>query len=150
MEKVVDFFQSQFDSLLSPTGTFSDSMLDNEMYSLFLLISFFSSLAFVVMYYYIINRSTFNQRYHWSLIMRGLLVLLNVLLSIFYLQYRFTALDLSFLMGDYIKFAIAIAITTGVLYYLLSWILKWWSSNASNYPNLSLLKSIYNSIFKSK
>jgi len=148
MEKIVDFIQSWFDTWFSPTGAFSDSLFDNEFYSLFFYVSLFSALLFVLVYYYVINSSRFSKFHHW-MIMAGFLIVINMSLASFYLRYRMTSLNLLFEFGDYFKFSLFIAILTFIFYYLFSWIFKWKSYNANRQPNINILKAVYKSIFKS-
>lgn len=114
------------------TAPFSDDLYEQEMYSLLAIIGIITSFFCVILFYYVINRPFFSRWYHW-----GIILLVNFVVAFIFgvvlPQNKFVALALPY-TNEYYTFAFFHAIIVTIFYIILSFILRWGSSNAKNTP----------------
>ncbi len=96
-----------------------------------------SSLLVVLIFYYAINRPSFNRWYHW-LLMMGMAFLGNALAG-FYVPYLDVeasriATDLAVFEGNCVAFGFVNGLYSAVFFVLFSMALRWWSRNCSSTP----------------
>jgi len=114
------------------TVPFSDDLYAEGFYSLLGLCNLFISLFFVVLFYYIINRPAFSKWYHWLIILLinfAVAFTLGVVLP----QTRFVALGIEY-HSEYYVFALMNALIASLFYFLISFMIRWWSTNAKRTP----------------
>lgn len=114
------------------TVPFSDDLYAEGLYSSLGLCNFFISLLFVVLFYYIINRPAFSKWYHWLII---LLINFAVAftLGIVLPQTKFVALGIEY-HSEYYVFGLMNALIASLFYFLISFMIRWWSTNAKRTP----------------
>ena len=114
------------------TVPFSDDLYAEGLYSSLGLCNFFISLFFVVLFYYIINRPAFSKWYHWLIIL-----LINFVvaftLGVVLPQTKFVALDIEY-HSEYYVFGLMNALIASLFYFLFSFMIRWWSTNAKRTP----------------
>jgi hypothetical protein len=114
------------------TVPFSDDLYSEGLYSTLGLCDFFISLFFAVLFYYVIDRPAFSRWYHWLIILLinfGVAFTLGIVLP----QTRFTALGIEY-HSEYYAFGFTNALIASSFYFLISFIIRWWSTNANRTP----------------
>lgn len=117
---------------------FSDDLYAEGLYFSIGLYTLLSSLFLVVTFYYLINRPHFARWYHWLIIM-----LINSVIcfgiAVVIPQHKFVELGIEY-GSDYYQFALKNACISILLFTILSYLGKWWSTNAKGTPRLFLGK----------
>lgn len=111
---------------------FSDDLYAEGLYSSLGLCNILISLFFAVLFYYIINRPAFSKWYHWLIILLinfAIAFALGVMLS----KTKFEALGIEYL-SEYYVFALMNALIASVFYFLISFMIRWGSTNAKRTP----------------
>ena len=114
------------------TVPFSDDLYAEGFYSSLGLCNFFISLFFAVLFYYIINRPAFSRWYHWLIILLinfAVAFALGVLLP----QTKFVALGIEY-YSEYYVFGLMNALIASSFYFGISYLIRWWSTNAKRAP----------------
>ena len=111
---------------------FSDDLYAEGLYSTLGLSNFFISIFFVLLFYYIINRPAFSKWYHWLIILFVNFVIAFAL-GIVLPQIKFTALGLDY-ESEYYVFGFKNAIIATLFYIIISFLIRWWSTNAKRTP----------------
>lgn len=111
---------------------FSDDLYAEGLYSSLGICNVLISLFFAVLFYYIINRPAFSKWYHWLIILLinfGVTFTIGVVLP----QTRFVALGIEY-QSEYFVFALMNALIASLFYFVISFIIRWWSTNAKRTP----------------
>ena len=111
---------------------FSDDIYSEELYSPLGLIAILGSLFFVCLFYYIINRPSFSRWYHWLLILVTNFII-QLVIGIYLPLTAFSALNLGY-QNEYYIFGLMNAIIASLFFILMSFLLRWWSTNAKRTP----------------
>jgi len=111
---------------------FSDDLFDEGVYGTLGLYAVLISFAFVMLFYYVINRPAFSRWYHWAIIL-GINFLTAFSLGAFIPKTRFSALGIQY-SSEYYAFALKNALIASCFFILLSFGLRWWSTNAKRTP----------------
>lgn len=111
---------------------FSDDLYAEGLYSSLGICSVLISLFMVVLFYYIINRPAFSKWYHWLII---LLINFSVAftLGIVLPQTKFVALGIEY-HSEYYVFGLMNALIASIFYLVISYSIRWWSTNAKRAP----------------
>ena len=114
------------------TVPFSDDLYSEGLYSSLGLCNVLISLFFAVLFYYIINRPAFSKWYHWLII---LLINFAVAftLGIILPQTKFVALGIEY-HNEYYVFGLTNALIASLFYFFISFLIRWWSTNAKRTP----------------
>ena len=114
------------------TVPFSDDLYAEGLYSSLGLCNVLISLFFAVLFYYIINRPAFSKWYHWLIILLinfGVAFTLGVVLP----QTKFVALSIEY-QSEYYVFGFMNSLIASLFYFVISFIIRWWSTNAKRTP----------------
>jgi hypothetical protein len=114
------------------TVPFSDDLYEEGLYAFLGLCNILLSLFFSVLFYYIINRPAFSKWYHWLIILLinfGVSFTLGVVLP----QTKFVALGIDY-QNEYYVFGLMNALIAILFYTVISFIIRWWSTNAKQTP----------------
>jgi hypothetical protein len=114
------------------TVPFSDDLYSEGLYSSLGICNVLISLFFAVLFYYIINRPAFSRWYHWVIILLinfGVAFTLGIVLP----QTKFAALGIEY-HGEYYVFGLMNALIASSFYFVISFIIRWWSTNAKRTP----------------
>ena len=116
------------------TVPFSDDLFQNELYvPLGLSLLIISALLMVAFYYYPINRPSFSRWYHWLIIL-----LVNAAiqfgLAVIIPKNKFTSLGIEEYHSEYYNFGIVSAFMSMILFIILSFMFRWWSTNCRRTP----------------
>lgn len=114
------------------SAPFSDDLYAQEMYSLLGITGLSCSFVFVMLFYYGINRPFFSKWYHWGIILVVNFIVAFVL-GVVLTQNKFVSLKLPY-TNEYYSFAFFHAIIVTIFYIILSFMLRWRSTNAKNTP----------------
>lgn len=131
MEKLNTFFSSIYE-LFYYRQPFSDDIYDNQLYFDVGLFVFISSLLAVVIYYYIINRPSFNIWIRWLFFGLGIAII-NFAFSYYWVKNKLFTLGYVY-AAEYYWFAAFTALISFIFYFILSQILRWCSSNCKGTP----------------
>ena len=126
-----DFFAPIFEFFYY-TVPFSDDLYTEELYATLGLYDVCISLFFVVLFYYIINRPAFSRWYHWIIILLinfAIAFTLGIILP----KTKFVALGIEY-HSEYYVFGLMNALIATLFYIILSYLLRWWSTNAKRTP----------------
>lgn len=111
---------------------FSDDLYAEGLYSTLGLCNLFISFFFALLFYYIINRPAFSKWYHWLIILFVNFVIAFAM-GIFLPQIKFTALGLEY-ESEYYVFGFKNALISTIFYVIISFLIRWWSTNAKRTP----------------
>jgi len=114
------------------TVPFSDDLYDEGLYAPLGLCNFFISLFFAVLFYYLINRPAFSKWYHWLIILLinfAVAFTLGAVLP----QSKFVALNIEYHI-EYYVFGLMNALFASLFYIIISFMIRWWSTNAKQTP----------------
>lgn len=114
------------------TIPFSDDLYSEGLYSSLGLCNVLISLFFAFLFYYIINRPAFSKWYHWLIILLinfGVAFTLGVALP----QTKFAALGVEY-HSEYYVFGLMNALIASLFYFIISFTIRWWSTNAKRTP----------------
>lgn len=131
MEKLNTFFSSIYEFFYY-RQPFSDDIFDNQLYFDVGLFVFISSLLTVVIYYYIINRPRYNIWTRWLFFGFGIAVI-NFVFSYYWIKNKLFTLGYVY-VAEYYWFAAFTALISFIFYFILSQMLRWWSSNCKGTP----------------
>lgn len=113
-------------------ASFSQALYSHGLYSMLGLVTLFSALFLCVIFYYVINRPSFNLWYHWLLV-AGINSLWAFLFALFYPRSPLQAAGMDF-GSQYGSLAVVNAILAFLLYLLFSFAVRWWSRSARLTP----------------
>ncbi|MBP9888257.1 MAG: hypothetical protein KBF93_18305 [Leptospiraceae bacterium] len=124
-----------FHSLITIFSTvdFVTALGDKEVYASIWWVVGLLSFFMVIAYYYIINDPRFTQTFHWI----GWLILnsfFNFVWAFWRTRQVFTREGYEFGMSEYISFAVNVGVIAAILFFILSILLKNWSTNAKKTP----------------
>jgi len=111
---------------------FSDDLYAEGLYSSLGICGVLISLFFAVLFYYIINRPSFSRWYHWLIILLinfAVAFTLGVVLP----QTKFVALGIEY-HSEYYVFSLFNALIGSLFYFVISFLIRWWSTNAKRTP----------------
>jgi hypothetical protein len=111
---------------------FSYDLYIEGMYSTIGLSNFFVSLFCAVLFYYIINRPAFSKWYHWLIILLFNFIVAFVL-GVSLPQSKFVVLGIEY-NSEYFEFGFINALISILFYFLISFLIRWWSTNAKRTP----------------
>ena len=126
-----NFFAPLFDFFYY-TVPFSDDLYAEGFYASLGLCNVLISLFFAVLFYYIINRPTFSKWFHWLIILIinfAVAFTLGVILP----QTKFVALGIEY-HSEYYVFGLMNALIASLFYFVISFLIRWWSTNAKQTP----------------
>jgi hypothetical protein len=126
-----NFFAKLYEALFK-SGTFSDDLFQEQLYSPLGLIALFSALTLAVIFYYVINRPSFSRWYNWLMVMAVCFVI-NYALGVIIPKNKFTSLNISY-GSEYWTFAIFNALWACIFFTAFSFIIRWWSRNCKGTP----------------
>jgi hypothetical protein len=121
-----DFFAGLFEFWGNMTSAASDDLYEHA-YNTVGWVLIFATLFSFVLYYYIINSSKFSQFLHWALVWIGNALAISVFAALF-ANGRFAASGLEWRIGDYTEFLIAVFLHSLLFFFILTLLLKRWSS----------------------
>ncbi len=115
------------------TVDFVTALSDKEVYASIWWVVCLLTLFMVIAYYYVLNSSRFNRIFHWLcwLILNSLF---NFVWAFWRTRQVFTREGYEFGMSEYISFATNVAVVAAILFFILSILLKNWSTNAKKTP----------------
>jgi hypothetical protein len=128
---MTDFFAPLFEFFYYSVP-FSDDLYNEGLYASLGLCDVLISLFFTVLFYYIINRPAFSKWHHWLIVMVinfGVTFTLGVVLP----QSKLSALDIQY-QGEYYVFGLINAYIASIFYFVISFMIRWWSTNAKRTP----------------
>ncbi len=127
-----ELFGSAYEILFYSQG-FSNDLYQNGLYFVVGLVMVFSCLGAVGLYYYAIDHPGLNRWYHWLLVL-GVVGLVNGFFAHVYTESVLLGLGRTYSGGDYFSFALTNAFLAVITFTLLSFILRWWSTNCDKTP----------------
>ncbi|MCX6318985.1 MAG: hypothetical protein NTW29_17030 [Bacteroidetes bacterium] len=125
-------FFSKLYEVLFRSGTFSDDLYQEGLYSQLGFIALFSAGLLAVFFYYILNRPSFSRWYHWLVIM-GVCFVINYILGVIIPRSRFSSLNISY-GSEYWVFALFNGIIACLFFTVVSFTIRWWSRNCKGTP----------------
>lgn len=114
------------------TVPFSDDLYAEGLYGSLGVCNVLASLFFAVLFYYIINRPAFSKWHHWLIVLLinfGVAFTLGVVLP----KTKFVALGIEY-QSEYYVFGIMNALISSLIYFIASFLIRWWSTNAKRTP----------------
>ena len=109
---------------------FSQEMYNNNMYLVVALINSGIALATAAIYYYAINSVSFARWYHW-LIFLGIAVIFAFALDFIYPNSVFSEYEFT---TQLLQFSLLNIIVEALLFIIVSYSIRWWSSNCRHTP----------------
>ena len=126
-----DFFASIYEFFFYE-ASFSQAMYSHGLYSVLGLVTLLSALVLCLVFYYVINRPTFNLWYHWLLV-AGVNACWAFLFALFYPRSPLASAGLEF-GSQYFSLAVVNAILSFLMFVIFSFALRWWSRSARLTP----------------
>jgi hypothetical protein len=135
-----DFFSTIYE--LGDTfywGNFSDCLLDNNLYMHVGIVLVISSLVGMLIYYYVINSTRWDQWYHWlvSVVIVGIINAVYAywaILSKLEIVYAEAGADKVPFTTEFFNFSVVDFLWSLVLCFVFSLLLKWKSTNCRKTP----------------
>ena len=129
---VLVLFSSHIYEALYYERAFSDAMYNGNVYFMIALFSSIILWVMAVVYYYIINSVRFSRWYHWLVMLLGASCLATTV-NYYYAKSIFTADKLDFSLQLF-NFSVVETILNMVLFIVVSFSIRWWSSNCRHTP----------------
>ncbi|MGP1591186.1 MAG: hypothetical protein ACTTHI_05265 [Prevotella sp.] len=111
---------------------FSNAMYNENIYFMIALFSSIVIWLMAIIYYYIINSVYFSRWYHWLVMLMGASGLATTV-NYYYVKSIFTADKLDFSLQLF-NFSVVETILNMVLFIVVSFSIRWWSSNCRHTP----------------
>ena len=124
-------FSMQIYELLYYESEFSQAMYEENMYLVVALINSGIALATAAIYYYAINSVSFARWY--QLIFLGIAVIFAFALDFIYPNSVFSEYDYEF-TTQLLQFSLLNIIVEALLFIIVSYSIRWWSSNCRHTP----------------
>ncbi|WP_046757946.1 hypothetical protein [Kordia jejudonensis] len=129
-----DIFSKIFE-LLGRSGTFSEDLFQEGLYTSLGIINLLISLLIVLSFYFFINKPKFNTLRHWFYFLLGNFALCFII-SFIYPKSVFTGLNLEYQIIEYLVFALKSAIISTLMFIIWTYIWKWRKSHCQGTPKL--------------
>lgn len=113
-------------------AAFMDEMYNAQMYSTIASSTAITVWVMAIIYYYVINSVRFSRWYHW-LIMMVAAVLIAPSISFYFPYSEFTEAGKDY-MRQLIQFNILNVVLAILLFIIVSFSVRWWSSNCRHTP----------------
>lgn len=134
--EINDIFAKIFEPF-GPTGTFSDDLYQEGIYSELGFTNIIISFFIVILYYFILNRPKLNSFKYWTLFLLTNFIIC-FLIGILYPKGVFSRLELEYELLDYIFFGLKNAFIASAFFIIWTYIFKskWFKSHCQGTPKL--------------
>lgn len=117
------------------TSPFSNDIYNESLYTSLGISNLLISLFLVISFYFIINRPSFSNTFHWFIIL-VINAIIAFIIGVSIPKTVFEAISLEYTFSEYIQFSMVHTLISTFFFLIWTYLLKWWYGNAKGTPKL--------------